>query len=73
MSLIVSCTVWLRGSTFDADVSEDLREQMILTHRMCSPKRRQLHAHVTCAIDTKVMGAVLNSSKPHYVYSSHQY
>ncbi len=46
-----------------ADTSKDLREQMILTHRTCSPKRRQLHAHVTCAIDTNVMGAVLNSSK----------
>ncbi|RPD78249.1 G-alpha-domain-containing protein [Lentinus tigrinus ALCF2SS1-7] len=42
-------------------VADYLREQMILTHRMCSPKRRQLHAHVTCAIDTTVMGAVLNS------------
>ncbi|RDX50162.1 G-alpha-domain-containing protein [Lentinus brumalis] len=42
-------------------VADYLREQMILTHRTCSPKRRQLHAHVTCAIDTNVMGAVLNS------------
>ncbi|EJF65114.1 G-alpha-domain-containing protein [Dichomitus squalens LYAD-421 SS1] len=42
-------------------VAEYLREQMMATHRFSSPKKRQLHVHVTCAIDTNLMGVVLTS------------
>ncbi|KAH9942317.1 G-alpha-domain-containing protein [Epithele typhae] len=43
------------------NVAEYLRDQMIRTHRIHSPKKRHLHAHITCAVEPKIMATVLIS------------
>ncbi|KAJ8488898.1 hypothetical protein ONZ51_g3234 [Trametes cubensis] len=42
-------------------VANYLRKEMMDIHRVCSPRKRQLHVHMTCAIDPTLMAAVLNS------------
>ncbi|CDO69402.1 hypothetical protein BN946_scf184270.g5 [Trametes cinnabarina] len=49
-------------NTVDA-VSAYLRKEMMEIHRVYSPRKRQLHVHITCAIDPTLMAAVLNSMR----------
>ncbi|OSD04002.1 G-protein alpha subunit [Trametes coccinea BRFM310] len=44
-------------------VSAYLRKEMMEIHRVYSPRKRQLHVHITCAIDPTLMAAVLNSMR----------
>ncbi|KAI0829657.1 G-alpha-domain-containing protein [Trametes gibbosa] len=44
-----------------ASVAEFIQREMTEVHRIYSPRKRQLHVHITCAIDTNTMGAVLSS------------
>ncbi|KAI0371122.1 G-protein alpha subunit [Pilatotrama ljubarskyi] len=51
-----------RDEPNDVDsVSHYLRRAMMDIHRLYSPRKRQLHVHMTCAIDPSLMAAVLNS------------
>ncbi|THH32534.1 hypothetical protein EUX98_g1599, partial [Antrodiella citrinella] len=58
-----SFTKWVRsykdGPNDVASVSEYLKSKFVAIHRSSSPKQRQIHAHVTCAIDVERMAAVI--------------
>ncbi|KAI0633379.1 G-protein alpha subunit [Trametes polyzona] len=42
-------------------VAHYIRKEMMEIHRVYSPRKRQLHVHLTCAIDPGLMAAVLAS------------
>ncbi|KAF9480954.1 G-alpha-domain-containing protein [Pholiota conissans] len=41
-------------------VAKYLLDVFITLHQQCSPKRRRLHPHLTCAVDTKATSAIIS-------------
>ncbi|EMD33579.1 heterotrimeric G-protein alpha subunit-like protein [Gelatoporia subvermispora B] len=53
-------TVYEGGNTFE-DVTSYLKRSFQIIHKEYSPRKRELHVHFTCAIDTSMMSVVLTS------------
>ncbi|EPS97641.1 hypothetical protein FOMPIDRAFT_1024939 [Fomitopsis schrenkii] len=45
---------------FDS-VSNYIRKILLAIHKECSPKKRPIHSHMTCATDTRTMSTILGS------------